>query len=171
MCHRSINYVAEMMEKKFGIPWIKVNFVGAEGTAKSLRHIAQYFNDAELTERVEKVISEEMTAVLKTQFERALALRRQDGHAVRGRLARAPLPDAVRGDGHEDRGGRLRVRPSRRLRRPARAADHQGGRRQPEHRGTARGPRRRATGRARGPGRARASSKPPRAWSSRTTRA
>ena len=35
MCHRSINYVAEMMEKKFGIPWIKVNFVGAEGTAKS----------------------------------------------------------------------------------------------------------------------------------------
>ena len=69
MCHRSINYVAEMMEKKFGIPWIKVNFVGAEGTAKSLRHIARYFNDAELTERVEKVISEEMTEVLKTQFE------------------------------------------------------------------------------------------------------
>jgi nitrogenase molybdenum-iron protein alpha chain len=68
MCHRSINYVAEMMEKKFGIPWIKVNFVGAEGTAKSLRHIAQYFNDAELTERVEKVIFEEMTEVLKTQF-------------------------------------------------------------------------------------------------------
>jgi nitrogenase molybdenum-iron protein alpha chain len=69
MCHRSINYVAEMMEKKFGIPWIKVNFVGAEGTAKSLRHIARYFNDAELTERVEQVISEEMTEVLKTQFE------------------------------------------------------------------------------------------------------
>ncbi len=68
MCHRSINYVAEMMEKKFGIPWIKVNFVGAEGTAKSLRHIAQYFNDAELTDRVEKVISDEMTEVLKTQF-------------------------------------------------------------------------------------------------------
>ena len=68
MCHRSINYVAEMMEKKFGIPWIKVNFVGAEGTAKSLRHIAQYFNDVELTERVERAISEEMTAVLETQF-------------------------------------------------------------------------------------------------------
>ena len=69
MCHRSINYVAEMMEKKFGIPWIKVNFVGAEGTSKSLRHIAQYFNDEELTARVEQVISEEMTDVLKTQFE------------------------------------------------------------------------------------------------------
>lgn len=37
MCHRSINYVAEMMEKKFGIPWFKVNFIGAEASAKSLR--------------------------------------------------------------------------------------------------------------------------------------
>ena len=69
MCHRSINYVAEMMEKKFGIPWIKVNFVGAEATAKSLRHIAQYFCDAELIEKVEKVISDEMTAVLHAQFD------------------------------------------------------------------------------------------------------
>jgi nitrogenase molybdenum-iron protein alpha chain len=69
MCHRSINYVAEMMEKKFGIPWIKINFTGAEATAKSLRHIAAYFGDAELIERVEQVISEEMTAVLETQFE------------------------------------------------------------------------------------------------------
>ena len=42
MCHRSINYVAEMMETKFGIPWIKVNFIGAEATAKSLRKIADY---------------------------------------------------------------------------------------------------------------------------------
>jgi nitrogenase molybdenum-iron protein alpha chain len=41
MCHRSINYVAEMMEKKFGIPWLKVNFIGAEGSAKSLRKIGQ----------------------------------------------------------------------------------------------------------------------------------
>ena len=31
MCHRSINYVAEMMETKFGVPWIKINFIGANG--------------------------------------------------------------------------------------------------------------------------------------------
>ena len=31
MCHRSINYVAEMMETKYGIPWMKVNFIGAQG--------------------------------------------------------------------------------------------------------------------------------------------
>jgi nitrogenase molybdenum-iron protein alpha chain len=63
MCHRSINYVAEMMEKKYGVPWIKVNFIGAEATAKSLRKIAQYFGDQNLLDRVEEVIAAEMPAV------------------------------------------------------------------------------------------------------------
>ena len=63
MCHRSINYVADMLETKYGIPWIKVNFIGAEATAKSLRKIAQYFGDQELIDTVEKVIAEEMPAV------------------------------------------------------------------------------------------------------------
>ena len=30
MCHRSINYVAGMLETAYGIPWLKVNFIGAE---------------------------------------------------------------------------------------------------------------------------------------------
>ncbi|RRJ96993.1 nitrogenase molybdenum-iron protein alpha chain [Opitutaceae bacterium TAV4] len=63
-CHRSINYMAEMMEKKFGIPWFKVNFIGAESTAKSLRKIAKYFDSKKLTDRVEEVIAQEM-AVLR----------------------------------------------------------------------------------------------------------
>ena len=63
MCHRSINYVADMIEKKYGIPWFKVNFIGAESTAKSLRKIAQYFEDPVLIERVEKVIAKEMAEV------------------------------------------------------------------------------------------------------------
>jgi nitrogenase molybdenum-iron protein alpha chain len=63
MCHRSINYVAEMMETKFGIPWIKVNFIGGEATAKSLRKIAGYFDHPKLTERVEEVIARELPAV------------------------------------------------------------------------------------------------------------
>jgi nitrogenase molybdenum-iron protein alpha chain len=63
MCHRSINYVADMLETKFGIPWIKVNFIGAKSTAKSLRKIAEYFGDPGLTARVEEVIAEEMPAV------------------------------------------------------------------------------------------------------------
>lgn len=63
MCHRSINYMAEMMEEKFGIPWFKVNFIGLEGTKKSLRKIAQYFGDKELIDRVEEIIAAEMAEV------------------------------------------------------------------------------------------------------------
>jgi nitrogenase molybdenum-iron protein alpha chain len=63
MCHRSINYVADMLETKYGIPWIKVNFIGANATAKSLRKIAEYFSHKALIEKVEKVIAEEMPAV------------------------------------------------------------------------------------------------------------
>lgn len=63
MCHRSINYMAEMMETKFGVPWIKVNFIGAEQTAKSLRKIAKYFGDQKLIDRVEEVIAQEMAAL------------------------------------------------------------------------------------------------------------
>jgi nitrogenase molybdenum-iron protein alpha chain len=63
MCHRSINYIAEMMEKKFGIPWIKVNFIGAEATAKTLRKIAKFFDSKKLSDRVEEVIAQEMLAL------------------------------------------------------------------------------------------------------------
>jgi len=69
MCHRSINYVAEMMETKYGIPWIKVNFIGAEASAKSLRKIAQYYDELELTDRVEEVIAKEMPEVEKIRAE------------------------------------------------------------------------------------------------------
>ena len=63
LCHRSINYMGDMMETKYGIPWMKVNFVGAESSAKSLRKIAEYFGDAELKARIEAVIAEEMPRV------------------------------------------------------------------------------------------------------------
>ena len=63
MCHRSINYVADMLETKFGIPWIKINFIGAKATAKTLRKIAAYFEDQDLIDRVEAVIAEEMPQV------------------------------------------------------------------------------------------------------------
>jgi len=65
MCHRSINYLAEMMETKYGIPWFKVNFVGADATAKSLRKIGQYFGDKDLIARIEEVITEETPDIKK----------------------------------------------------------------------------------------------------------
>ena len=69
MCHRSINYVADMLEVKYGIPWVKINFIGAEATAKSLRKIAKYFDDPVLIQRVETVIAEEMPAVAEAAKE------------------------------------------------------------------------------------------------------
>lgn len=62
-CHRSINYIAELMETKYGIPWMKVNFVGVESTIKTLRKMARFFNDSELTARTEEVIADELGAI------------------------------------------------------------------------------------------------------------
>jgi nitrogenase molybdenum-iron protein alpha chain len=67
MCHRSINYMAQMMETKFGIPWFKVNFIGANSTAKSLRKIGQFFGDKALIDRIEEVIAAEMLVLRPIQ--------------------------------------------------------------------------------------------------------
>ena len=69
MCHRSINYIADMMEKKFGIPWIKVNFLGADAAKKTLRKLAKFFESKKLADRVEEVIFEEMLALKPVQDE------------------------------------------------------------------------------------------------------
>jgi nitrogenase molybdenum-iron protein alpha chain len=69
MCHRSINYMADMMEKKYGIPWFKVNFIGAGATSKSLRKIAEYFGEKGLTDSIEKLITSEMIEVEKVKNE------------------------------------------------------------------------------------------------------
>lgn len=62
-CHRSINYIAELIETKYGVPWMKVNFIGVSGTMKTLRKIAKYFNDPELTARTEAVIADELEQI------------------------------------------------------------------------------------------------------------
>ncbi len=62
-CHRSINYVADMLETKYGTPWIKANFIGAKSTAKSLRDLAKFFGDEALTQKTEAVIAEEMAQI------------------------------------------------------------------------------------------------------------
>ncbi|HWQ74582.1 MAG TPA: nitrogenase molybdenum-iron protein alpha chain [Syntrophomonas sp.] len=63
MCHRSINYIAEMMKDKYGINWLKVNFIGVDATIQSLRDMADFFGDEELKARTEAVIADEMDAI------------------------------------------------------------------------------------------------------------
>ncbi len=69
MCHRSINYMAEMMETKYGVPWFKVNFIGAGPTAKSLKHLGEYFGDAELSAKIDALVEAEMAEVKKVLAE------------------------------------------------------------------------------------------------------
>jgi nitrogenase molybdenum-iron protein alpha chain len=64
MCHRSINYIAEMMEEKYGIPWLKINFIGVEAIKKSLRDIAQVTGDETFIRKTEEVIAREEARVL-----------------------------------------------------------------------------------------------------------
>lgn len=59
-CHRSINYIGEMMKAKYGTDWIKVNFIGIDSTIESLRNMAKYFGDPELIQITEAVIAEEL---------------------------------------------------------------------------------------------------------------
>jgi nitrogenase molybdenum-iron protein alpha chain len=62
-CHRSINYIAEMMEAKYGTPWLKVNFIGIDATNQSLRQLARCFGDEELVRKTEEIIERETARV------------------------------------------------------------------------------------------------------------
>jgi len=62
-CHRSINYIAEMLEIKYGTPWIKVNFIGVQSTIESLRNMALYFGDEALIQKTEEVIARELARI------------------------------------------------------------------------------------------------------------
>ena len=63
LCHRSINYTNRMMEEKYGVPWLKVNYLGTKQTIKSLRKMAKYFDDPEITKKTEEIIKDEMEKI------------------------------------------------------------------------------------------------------------
>jgi len=52
-----------MLEKKYGTPWLKVNFIGVQGTINSLRDMAVYFGDEDLIQKTEEVISREVARI------------------------------------------------------------------------------------------------------------
>ncbi len=55
-CYRSMNYMCKVMEEKFGIPWIELNFFGPTKIKQSLRALAELFDDT-IKEKVEAVIA------------------------------------------------------------------------------------------------------------------
>jgi nitrogenase molybdenum-iron protein alpha chain len=55
-CYRSMNYMARVMEEKYKIPWIELNFFGPTKIKASLRKLAERFDD-NIKEKVEAAIA------------------------------------------------------------------------------------------------------------------
>lgn len=55
-CYRSMNYMARVMEDKYDIPWIELNFFGPTKIKESLRKLAGHFDDV-IKEKVEAAIA------------------------------------------------------------------------------------------------------------------
>jgi nitrogenase molybdenum-cofactor synthesis protein NifE len=62
-CTGSMHWVAVQLEEKFGIPFMDVNFFGSENTCESLRKIARFYGDAEITARTEALIARETARI------------------------------------------------------------------------------------------------------------
>ncbi len=55
-CYRSMNYMARVMEEKYHIPWLELNFFGPTKIKASLRKLAERFDD-NIKEKVEAAIA------------------------------------------------------------------------------------------------------------------
>lgn len=62
-CQKSSRYLADSMEERYNIPQVRVNFFGVEETSKSLRSIAEFFNDPVMMEATEKLIELETSRI------------------------------------------------------------------------------------------------------------
>ncbi|MBD2357341.1 bifunctional nitrogenase iron-molybdenum cofactor biosynthesis protein NifEN [Tolypothrix sp. FACHB-123] len=63
ICSKALINVARKMEERYGIPYIEESFYGVDDMNRCLRNIAAKLGDQGLQERVEKLITEETTAL------------------------------------------------------------------------------------------------------------
>lgn len=63
-CAGSMTYLATKMQEEFGIPYLRVSFLGLEDTADSLRRIAGHFDDEIMLAKANALISREAAATL-----------------------------------------------------------------------------------------------------------
>jgi nitrogenase molybdenum-cofactor synthesis protein NifE len=63
-CSGSMTGLAEMMQEKYGIPFIRVSYFGMEDTAKALYDVAAHFpGNPSIMERTREVVAEEIRSV------------------------------------------------------------------------------------------------------------
>lgn len=62
-CSGATMHLANMMEKEYGIPSIRVSYFGIEDMADSIYAVADYFNDEEMKKKAQEVIRHELAEV------------------------------------------------------------------------------------------------------------
>ena len=69
-CSGALTFLAEMMQEKYGIPFIRVSYIGIDDMAKSLYDVAARFPDnPEIMKRTRKIVREEVEAILPELIE------------------------------------------------------------------------------------------------------
>jgi nitrogenase molybdenum-cofactor synthesis protein NifE len=62
-CSGATMDLAKMMEKKYGIPHMRVSYFGVEDMAESLYAVARHFDDPEMMARTRELVKEELTVL------------------------------------------------------------------------------------------------------------
>ncbi len=63
-CAGSMTHLAQTMQERYGIPFIRVSYFGIEDTAKALYDVADFFGDAEIRRRSQELVRQEVDAVM-----------------------------------------------------------------------------------------------------------
>jgi nitrogenase molybdenum-cofactor synthesis protein NifE len=63
-CAGSMVHLAQHMQERYGIPFLRVSYFGIEDMAKSLYDVADFFQDAEIQRRSRELVRDETAAIL-----------------------------------------------------------------------------------------------------------
>lgn len=63
-CSGSMTHLAKMLEEQFGTAFMRVSYFGIEDMAESLYKAARFFNDDELLAKTQKLVREELAAIM-----------------------------------------------------------------------------------------------------------
>jgi nitrogenase molybdenum-cofactor synthesis protein NifE len=63
-CSGATMDLANMMEEDYGIPSIRVSYFGIEDMAEALYDVARFFDDAEMMERTQELVKEQLSTLL-----------------------------------------------------------------------------------------------------------
>ena len=64
-CSGSMTYLAQEMERAYGIPYIRVSYFGIEDTAQALYDVAKFFGNEQMLERAETLVRQEIGSIME----------------------------------------------------------------------------------------------------------